>query len=180
MEHRGVIAPASPVGAYAQLLPRRVLPGTPSQCEGDFFSPSCQEGEFWFAFDKNFVSIHSMSLPFNKSLTERARELRKNSTLSEILFWNMVKNKQFDGLDFNRQKVIGNYIVDFYCARLGVVIEIDGWTHDNKQAYDAKRDEYLRLLGLYVLHIYDEDVKHDINGTMQMVKEFCSKIPTKY
>jgi very-short-patch-repair endonuclease len=121
-----------------------------------------------------------MSLPFNKSLTERARELRKHSTLSEILFWNVVKNNQFDGLDFNRQKVIGNYIVDFYCARLGLVIEIDGWTHDNKQEYDSKRDNYLRSLGLYVLHIYDEDIKQDINGTMQMVKEICSNIPTRY
>ncbi len=121
-----------------------------------------------------------MSLPMNKSLTERARWLRKNSTLSEILFWNEVKNKKLDGLDFYRQKVIGNYIVDFFCARLNVVIEIDGSTHNNKYEYDARRDNYLRSLGLRVLHIYDEDVKQDMSGVLQIVRNFCDSVPARY
>ncbi len=116
----------------------------------------------------------------NKSLTERARWLRKNSTLSEILFWNEVKNKKLDGLDFYRQKVIGNYIVDFFCARLNVVIEIDGSTHNNKYEYDARRDNYLRSLGLRVLHIYDEDVKQDMSGVLQIVRNFCDSVPARY
>ena len=121
-----------------------------------------------------------MSLPINKSLTERARWLRKNSTLSEILFWNEVKSKKLDGLDFYRQKVIGNYIVDFFCARLNVVIEIDGSTHNNKYEYDARRDKYLRSLGLHVLHIYDEDVKQDMTGVLQIVRNFCDSVPARY
>ncbi|MBQ6736365.1 MAG: endonuclease domain-containing protein [Alphaproteobacteria bacterium] len=121
-----------------------------------------------------------MALPMNKSLTERARQLRKDSTLSEILFWNEVKNKKFDGLDFYRQKVIGNYIVDFFCARLNVVIEIDGYSHDNKYEYDARRDKYLRSLGLHILHIYDEDVKQDMNGVLQMVHHFCNSVSPRY
>ncbi len=121
-----------------------------------------------------------MSLPMNKSLTERARWLRKNSTLSEILFWNEVKNKKLDGLDFYRQKVIGNYIVDFFCARLNVVIEIDGSTHNNKYEYDARRDNYLRSLGLRVLHIYDEDVKQDMLGVLQIVRNFCGSVQARY
>ncbi|MBQ6736771.1 MAG: endonuclease domain-containing protein [Alphaproteobacteria bacterium] len=121
-----------------------------------------------------------MSLPMNKSLTERARWLRKNSTLSEILFWNEVKNKKLDGLDFYRQKVIGNYIVDFFCARLNVVIEIDGSTHNNKYEYDARRDNYLRSLGLRVLHIYDKDVKQDMLGVLQIVRNFCGSVPARY
>ena len=121
-----------------------------------------------------------MSLPMNKSLNERARWLRKNSTLSEILFWNEVKNKKLDGLDFYRQKVIGNYIVDFFCARLNVVIEIDGSTHNNKYEYDARRDNYLRSLGLRVLHIYDEDVKQDMSGVLQIVRNFCDSVPARY
>ena len=121
-----------------------------------------------------------MALPVNKSLTERARKFRKDSTLSEILFWNEVKNKKFDGLDFYRQKIIGNYIVDFYCPRLDVVIEIDGYTHDNKQAYDARRDKYLHSLGLYVLHIYDKDVKQDIKGVLQMLRHFCNNIHPRF
>ena len=114
-----------------------------------------------------------MKLPKNKSLKARAKDLRKHSTLSEVLFWNAVKNKQIDGLDFDRQKVIGNYIVDFFCPKINVVIEIDGWSHNNKLEYDRQRDRYLRSLGLHILRIYDEDVKRDINGVIELVRAFC-------
>ena len=117
-----------------------------------------------------------MKLPENKFLRERARNLRKNSTLSEVVFWNAVKNKQINGIDFDRQKVIGNYIVDFYCAQLKLVIEIDGSSHDNKQGYDTTRDEYLRTLGLHVLHVYESDVRYDINGVIQMLHEYIKQI----
>ena len=116
-----------------------------------------------------------MRLPKNKSLIKRARELRKNSTLAEVSFWNEVKNKKLNGLDFDRQTIIGNYIVDFFCPRLDVVIEIDGCSHNNKQEYDHVRDEYLRSLGLHILHIYDEDVKRDMGGVIQIVQNFCDK-----
>ncbi|MBO4683618.1 MAG: endonuclease domain-containing protein [Alphaproteobacteria bacterium] len=116
-----------------------------------------------------------MKIPANKSLRGRARELRKNSTLAEVLFWNVVKNKQLNGLDFDRQKVIGNYIVDFYCPQLNVVIEIDGCSHATKQEYDKSRDEYLKSLGMHILHVYDEDVKRDMDGVLRMVSGFCEK-----
>ena len=118
---------------------------------------------------------HVMKLPINKSLRGRARELRKNSTLSEVLFWNAVKNKQLNGLDFDRQKVIGNYIADFYCPQLNIVIEIDGCSHATKQEYDKSRDEYLKSLGLHILHVYDEDVKRDMKAVLFMVSVFCEK-----
>ncbi|MGQ4006258.1 DUF559 domain-containing protein [Francisellaceae bacterium CB300] len=87
-------------------------------------------------------------LPYNPKLKQRAKELRKAGNLSEVLLWNRLKRKQFLKLDFDRQKIIGNYIVDFYCPNLGVVIEIDGSSHDNKEGYDRIRDEYLKGLGL--------------------------------
>ena len=114
-----------------------------------------------------------MKLPENPSLKPRARELRKNSTLSEILFWCVVKNRQFFGLDFNRQKIIGNYIVDFYCPRLHMVVEIDGSSHANKHEYDYARDAYLYSLGLHVMHVYDMDVRQDVNGVLVMMAEYC-------
>ena len=113
-----------------------------------------------------------MKMPVNKSLSERARKLRKNSTLSEVIFWNAVKNKQIFGLDFNRQKIIGNYIVDFYCAKLQLVIEIDGSSHDNKQGYDANRNRYLKSLGLDILHFHEQDIRFDINGAIEMLREY--------
>jgi len=56
------------------------------------------------------------SLPFNPQLRERAKELRNARNLSEVLFWQQVNKKKFKGYDFDRQKIIGNYIVDFFCA----------------------------------------------------------------
>ena len=115
-----------------------------------------------------------LSLPYNAELTERAKELRKAGNLSEVLLWNQIKNKQFKGLDFDRQKIIGNYIVDFYCASLGVVIEIDGYSHDSKADYDHIREDYLKSLGLTVIHILDSDVKKNIEEVMMMLKNHVS------
>ncbi len=110
-----------------------------------------------------------MSLPYNPALKERARGLRKAGNLSEVLFWNEVKNKQFKGFDFDRQKIIGNYIVDFFCTNCNVVIEIDGSSHDDKVEYDAKRDEFLQSLGLTVIHIEVDDVMKNMNGVIEML-----------
>jgi len=82
-----------------------------------------------------------------------------------------VKNKQFLGLDFDRQKIIGNYIVDFLCKDLGFVVEIDGFTHDDKENYDKKRDNYLKNLGLKVFHIPDKEIKNNLDGIIQWLKK---------
>ncbi len=111
-------------------------------------------------------SYNYFNLPYNPKLKDRARDLRKAGNLSEVLFWKQVRNKQFKGFDFDRQKIIGNYIVDFYCTNCNVVIEIDGSSHDNKQEYDAKRDAYLKSLGLEVIHIDDLDIKKNLGGVM--------------
>jgi len=64
-------------------------------------------------------------LPYNKNLKEFSRDLRSHSTLSEILLWQKLRASQFRGFAFNRQKLLGNYIVDFYCRKLNLVIEVD-------------------------------------------------------
>ena len=110
-----------------------------------------------------------MDLPYNPNLKERAKELRQAGNLSEVLFWNQVKNKQFKGFDFDRQKIVGNYIVDFYCSNCNVVIEIDGSSHDDKQEYDAARDSFLESLGLTVIHIPVIDVMKNMGGVMEML-----------
>lgn len=115
-------------------------------------------------------SKNYFSLPFNPALKKRARELRKAGNLSEVLFWLQVHKGKFMGYDFDRQKVIGNYIVDFYCGNCKVVVEIDGSSHDNKQEYDAKRDAYLSSLGLVVIHITTRDVLHNLGATMDWLR----------
>lgn len=114
-------------------------------------------------------SKNYFELPYNPKLKERARELRQAGNLSEVLFWNQVKNKQFKGYDFDRQKIIGNYIVDFYCSNCDVVIEIDGSSHDDKVEYDAERDAFLESLGLTVIHIPVVDVLQRMGSVMEML-----------
>lgn len=111
-----------------------------------------------------------LALPYNPKLKERAKALRKAGNLSEVLLWHQLKNHQFNGLDFDRQKIIGNYIVDFYCAEKQLVIEIDGSSHDDKQEYDATRDAFLIGLGLTVIHIADVNVKNNLTAVMQMLQ----------
>jgi very-short-patch-repair endonuclease len=110
-----------------------------------------------------------INLPENKSLRARARYLRTHGTLSEVLLWNKIKNKQFQGLDFDRQKIIGNYIVDFYCSVLELVIEIDGRSHEGKFDHDMERNNFLIGLGLKVLHISDIKPKKQMNAVLELL-----------
>ncbi len=115
------------------------------------------------------------SLPYNPKLRDRARELRKQGILSEVVLWQQVKTKQLLGLDFTRQQIIGHYIVDFFCNRLRLVIEIDGSSHDNKEGYDKVRDEYLQSFGLVVVHYTDIDVLNNLEGVLQNQKIIISR-----
>uniref|UniRef100_UPI0040471833 endonuclease domain-containing protein n=1 Tax=Algoriphagus sp. TaxID=1872435 RepID=UPI0040471833 len=101
-------------------------------------------------------------LPYNKSLREFSRDLRSHSTRSEILLWQKLRASQFRGYAFNRQKPLGNYIVDFYCRKTNLVIEIDGGSHDYEEAVveDGKRQQILEELGVSFLRFSDWEVKN--------------------
>ncbi len=114
-------------------------------------------------------------LPKNKDLLSKARSRRKGYVLSEVIFWKQVRNGSFHQVDFDRQRIIGNYIVDFYIKSLGVVIEIDGSSHDFKENYDDGREQYLESLNLVVYKISDYRVKHDLLNVMKELKEFIMK-----
>ena len=111
------------------------------------------------------------SLPFNPALKGRAKALRKAGVLHEALLWLELKNKKLNGLDFDRQKIIGNYIVDFYCAEKSAVIEVDGSSHDSKQDEDSLRDEFLNSLGLSVIWILARDVLENLQGVVGFLKD---------
>ena len=98
-------------------------------------------------------AVNYRTLPYNPNLKDRAKELRKAGSLPEALLWKEIKNQKLNGLDFDRQKIIGNYIVDFFCASKFLVIEIDDKSHNFKEEYDRVRDEYLKSLNLNVIHI---------------------------
>lgn len=117
---------------------------------------------------RNFVE----NLPYNPLLKALTKEKRKLGILSEVLFWKQVRNRTFHNIDFDRQRIIGNYIVDFYVKTLGLVIEIDGFNHDLKQEYDLERTKFLESLDLKVFRITDWDVKHNLSVVMKELEDF--------
>jgi very-short-patch-repair endonuclease len=114
-------------------------------------------------------------LPKNKELELKAKKLRKAGVLSETIFWQAFKNKKLLGFDIDRQVIIGNYIVDFFIPELGVVVEIDGESHDFKEEYDQDRENYLKSLGLEVVHYTDLEIKKSMcfvsDSFLMMVKK---------
>lgn len=113
-------------------------------------------------------------LPYNKSLREFSRELRNHSTLSEILLWQHLKASQFRGYAFNRQKPLGNYIVDFYCKKLNLVIEIDGDSHQFEESFiaDQKRQKILEQMGVSFLRFLDLEVKKSMPQVLKQIGFF--------
>ncbi|MCY0967510.1 endonuclease domain-containing protein [Chryseobacterium wangxinyae] len=117
---------------------------------------------------RNFVE----NLPYNPKLKPLLHGKRKAGILSEVIFWNQVRAKCFHEIDFDRQRIIGNYIVDFYVKKLGLVIEIDGWSHDLKKDYDDMRQKYLESLGLKIFRASDFDVKNNLGKVAKDLEDF--------
>ncbi len=115
-------------------------------------------------------------LPYNRNLKQCSRQLRGNMTDAERYLWAKVRMKQLKGYQFYRQKPIGDYIVDFFCPRAKLVIEVDGSYHlvDEKIEYDRIRDEYLSSLGLRVLRFTNSDVLTHIEGVIESIEEEIS------
>ncbi len=114
----------------------------------------------------------SNTLPRNPTLKKYARQMRNESTITEIIFWVQVTKGRFHNIDFDRQRVIGNYIVDFYVHKLRLIIEIDGDSHKGKERYDAQRETDLNALGLTFYRIDAADVKYRIKTTMFKLEQF--------
>lgn len=112
------------------------------------------------------------ALPYNPKLKERANALRQAHNLPEVLFWMQVTKGRFHKIDFDRQRIIGNYIVDFYVKQLGLVIEIDGQSHDFKGDYDERREEYLISLGLKVYRITVGDVLRKMSFVLMGLENY--------
>lgn len=115
---------------------------------------------------------HVEKLPYNPNLKKLLPGKRKAEILSEVIFWKMVRAKTFHNIDFDRQRIIGNYIVDFYVKNLGLAIEIDGWSHNTKMIYDEVRQKYLESLGLKVFRSTDFDVKNNLLIVMKDLEKF--------
>jgi very-short-patch-repair endonuclease len=112
-------------------------------------------------------------LPYSKKLKQSSRQLRNNMTDAERLLWAMIRMKKLKGYQFYRQKPIGDYIVDFFCPRAKLVIEVDGSQHASYETteYDKIRDEYMRSLGLKVLRFINTEVLTNIEGVVERIEK---------
>jgi very-short-patch-repair endonuclease len=116
-------------------------------------------------------------IDYERYLKELARKLRQNMTLGEVLLWQRLKRKQMRGYDFDRQKPIDRYIVDFYCKDLKLAIEIDGSSHDGEAAKvnDDIRQERLESLGVRFLRFNDVDVKRNMEMVLDSIEQWIDE-----
>lgn len=114
-------------------------------------------------------------IPYNPKLKEFARKLRNDSTLTEIMVWNYLKKKQMRGYDFDRQRPIDKYIVDFYCKDLFLAIEIDGESHYGNPEKDRKKDKRLKELGVTVLRFDDMEARYRLDKILEKIERWIDE-----
>jgi very-short-patch-repair endonuclease len=114
-------------------------------------------------------------IPYNPKLKEFARKLRNDSTFTEIMVWNYLKGKQMRGFDFDRQRPIDHYIVDFYCKDLFLAIEIDGESHYGNPDRDKRKDERLSELGVTVLRFDDMEVRYQLDKVLEKIEKWIDE-----
>jgi very-short-patch-repair endonuclease len=110
-------------------------------------------------------------LRYNKQIVSLAGHLRKNMTHPERILWSRIRLKQLKGYQFYRQKPIADYIVDFYCPKAKLVIELDGSQHKSVGMIkkDSVKDTNLESLGLKVLRFNNNDVTENIDGVLERI-----------
>jgi very-short-patch-repair endonuclease len=118
-----------------------------------------------------------MKIYYNPKLKELARQLRNNSTKSEIKLWTYLRRDQMYGYDFHRQKPIDEYIVDFFSNKLQLAIECDGYSHELIEVYekDVKKTKRLNDLGINVLRFSDYQILRDIDNVLRAIEDYIFK-----
>ncbi len=95
-------------------------------------------------------------------------------TEEEQLLWAELRTNRLHGLHFRRQQIIDGFIVDFYCHRAGLVIEVDGSAHIDRTGYDAERDRILAARGLHVLRLTNEEVRSDRAAVLERIAKHAA------
>lgn len=121
----------------------------------------------------------------SSAITETARELRKEQTPAEKIFWEMVRGRKFLNIKFSRQFPVpvfvdGKrrfYIADFYSFELQLIVEVDGSVHDAQKEYDLQRTQILSRLGLRVIRFSNEEVSSDIDGVLKKLEQEIKNSP---
>jgi very-short-patch-repair endonuclease len=120
-------------------------------------------------------------IPYNPKLTQLARKLRNDSTETEIYLWLKLKGKQMYGYDFQRQKPIDNYILDFFCYDLMLGIEVDGYSHEILEVYkkDIVKEKRMNELGITILRFSDFEVLRDMENVIRAIEFYILEFEKK-
>ena len=105
----------------------------------------------------------------NKNL---ARAMRHESTWAEKTLWRQLRNRKLEGLKFRRQQPLGSYILDYYCAEKGLVVELDGGQHDipEEREYDVRRTDFLQKEGLEVLRFWNSQIRENLPWVLELIR----------
>jgi adenine-specific DNA-methyltransferase len=103
-------------------------------------------------------------------LGEAARDLRRRQTDTEERLWQAVRNRQLAGARFKRQQPVGPFVVDFFCPKACLVVEVDGAVHDAQQEYDAERDVILEQAGYRILRVTADEVERDLASVLSRIR----------
>jgi len=117
---------------------------------------------------KNIVTGQKVA----KAKLERAKELRREMTPAEKILWEELRANKL-GVHFRRQQVIEGFIVDFYCHKSALVVEVDGDVHDLQQEEDARREKALREMGLRVVRFRNDEVMRELSAVVGIIKELA-------
>jgi len=122
--------------------------------------------------DMDTENMHYGADAFAFRLSE---SLRKTETYPEHVLWNVLKNKQFLGLKFRRQHAINRFVVDFYCHKLKLVIEVDGSVHDNEDVKirDKERESELESYGLKIIRFSNKDITHNLSVVLKEIEKIA-------
>jgi len=110
----------------------------------------------------------------DRNLKERRRTLRKSQTDAERKLWQVLRNRQLNGLKIFRQYSAGNYILDFYCPTKRLAVEVDGGQHSESE-YDDKRTNYLQQENIFVLRFWNNDVLNNLDGVYEKIISIIEK-----
>ena len=107
----------------------------------------------------------------SKEMQQRARELRRELTPAEQKLWQHLRGGQIEGAQFRRQHAVGTYIVDFFCAKSKLVIEVDGDSHSDQIEYDAERTHWLNEQKYYrVIRFTNREVLQNLEGVIEAIR----------
>jgi len=115
-----------------------------------------------------------MTKHYNKSSEKnKRRKLRQYQTHAEDLVWRFLRNRQMLGYKFKRQYSVDHFVIDFYCTKLKLAVEIDGASHDlpGKKEYDSDRQKYLEKFGIRFIRIKDEELLGNPNKAFERIEE---------